>query len=345
MGNGRYVRMDYAHESMNRWCDQYAVGGLYTAGTSCVVATAQQEDKLGATYRAKASENVDYRVGYSVARRLTDSNQNARTPFLTTGGAGSPGLNAGDFPGFYPAFDASRTQQILKANTNWQVNEQLSLGANARYTDDQYASTYGEQNGNTWMLNLDANYAYSENLSFTSYLTRQHRQRQMTDLQATAAAAAGNGALSRPANATWTDMLFEDDIMLGLGVKQRGLMGGKLELAADLTYSYYDVAYNTTLNYNGVANGGLTCASPQLLSCGDLPNIVSELTQLKLTGAYQVDKRSKVVVRYVYQMLNAADYYYNGYQMGYTPSGVMPSNQQVGSYSVNLVTLAYQYNF
>ena len=345
----RHVRLDYENEGINRWCDAYAAGGTatppYAAGTNCVVATSSQEHKLGATYRAKASDSVDYRVGYSVARRLTDSDPNARTPFLA-GNGGGPGLNGGDFLGFYPAFDATRTQQIVKASTNWQANERLSFGAGARYTDDQYGSTYGEQNGNTWSVNLDVNYAYSDNLLVTSYLTQQHRQRQMTDKQAAAAVNATATVLARPANATWTDTLMDDDITFGLGAKQKGLMNGKLELTADLSYTVSNLGYNTTLNYNAATTTpGLTCASPVFYSCGDLPKIVSEVTQLKLAGAYTINKSSKVVVRYIYQQLNASDYYYNGYQLGNTPNSLMPTNQQPGAYSVNVITVGYAYNF
>lgn len=346
----RHVKLDYGHEDMKRWCDDYAAGGLgaptaYAAGTNCVVATKQSEDKLGATYRARASDSVDYRVGYSLARRITTSDPNARTPFLA-GNGGSPGLNGGDFPGFYPAFDASRTQNILKAALNWQANEKLSFGLNGRGTIDRYDSTYGEQSGYSVSLNLDANYAYSDSLTFTSYLSRQQRQRSMTDLQATAAATANATTLSRPANATWSDTLMEDDLMFGFGVKQRGLMKGKLDLSADLTYVYTDISYNTALNYTAQTNPATySCASPQFYTCGDLPNIVTEMTQLKLTGAYQVDKSSKVMVSYIYQLLNAADYYYNGYQTGATPNTLLPTNQQAGAYSINLLTVAYIYNF
>jgi hypothetical protein len=197
-------------------------------------------------------------------------------------------------------------------------------------------------------LNLDANYAHSDSLTFTSYLSRQQRQRSMTDLQAVAAATSTvttQTTISRPANATWSDTLMEDDMMIGLGVKQRGLMKGKLDLSADLTYVYTDISYNTTLNYQGSTFTGLTCASPQFNTCGDLPNIVSEMTQVKLTGSYQIDKSSRVMLSYIYQMLNASDYYYNGYQTGSTPNTLLPTNQQAGAYSINLVTVAYIYNF
>jgi hypothetical protein len=138
---------------------------------------------------------------------------------------------------------------------------------------------------------------------------------------------------------------MDDDITFGFGVRQKGMMKGKLELAADLTYTLATLGYNTMFNYNTTDLNGLNCSAPQYNSCGYLPNIVSEITQLKLTGVYTVDKSSKVMVRYTYAMLNASDYYYNGYQTGSTPNTMMPTNQQPGAYSINLVTVAYIYNF
>jgi len=348
----RHVRLDYEGESIKRWCDQYAVNAGYPAGTNCVVAGKSQENKFGATYVAKAGESVGYRVNYSYADRNTDSDPFARTAFISTNG-GVPlgtvapaGQNGGDFYGFSPAFDASRTQQIVRANVNWEATEKLTFGVGGRYTDDKYRSTFGEQQGNTWSASLDVNYAHSEDFLITSYLTQQHRQRQMTDIQATAAVTATATVLARPANATWSDTLMDDDTTFGLGARQKGLMGGKLELTADLTYSLANLGYNTTLNYNAATTTpGLNCASPQFQSCGNLPTINSEMTQVKLAGFYTVNKSSKVMMRYTFQQLNATDYYYNGYQMGNTPSTLMPTNQQPGAYVVNVITLAYAYNF
>jgi hypothetical protein len=67
--------------------------------------------------------------------------------------------------------------------------------------------------------------------------------------------------------------------------------------------------------------------------------------QLKLRGNYQFSKRSTMSVGYHYQKLLANDYFYNGYQYGFTPSTLLPTNQQSGSYSAHAVTLSYLYTF
>lgn len=344
LDKSQHIRLAYNREDVRRWCNQYAVNAGYPAGTNCVVATASTDDKLSATYKLKANEDVGMNVGYAYSKRKTDSDQNAIAAFISTNG-GIAGQNAGDFVGFHPYFDASRTEQMVKAGVNWQANDRLSLGLSGRYTDDNYDTAYGVQNGNAWSLNLDAAYSYREDGSISAYLTKEHRQRDLTDQQNIAAVAANGTRISVPANSNWTNKLKDDDITVGLGVKQGGLMGGKLELAGDLTYSLGKTAYGTQLNYVGATTGGLTCSAPSILSCGQLPDIKNTLTQFKLTGNYQVDKSAKVVLGYLYQHLKSDDYYYNGLQYGFTPTALMATNQQTGSYSVNVVAATYIYTF
>jgi hypothetical protein len=97
------------------------------------VATASRDDKLSATYKLNATEDVKLNVGYSYSDRTTDSNPLARTAIIGTAGgttlingvltAGTiKGLNSGDFLGFYPFFDATRNQQMAKAGIDWQAN-------------------------------------------------------------------------------------------------------------------------------------------------------------------------------------------------------------------------------
>ena len=140
---------------------------------------------------------------------------------------------------------------------------------------------------------------------------------------------------------TWTNKLKENDITVGVGAKQGGLMNGKLDLAGDLTYSMGKTGYGTALNYAAVDYNGKTCSSAFYQTCGDLPNITSKTTKLSLAGIYTLDKVSKVRVGYVYQHLNAADYMYNAYQYGATSAGTLPTNQQAPHYSTNVVFVSY----
>jgi len=360
--SNQHLRLAYNRENVQRWCNNYATGGgtgglnPYQPGTSCVVAESSKDDKVSANYKVNATENVHLNAGYSYGDRNTNFNPLARSAFyenkniIPTGAGNASGLNGGDFLGFHPFFTENRIQQVVKGGVDWQATEKLSLNANGRYTDDNYHSTYGFQNGNTWSANLDANYSFSDSSSINAYFTKEHRMRGMTNLQTLIALNGGltptsPTSLGVPAGGTWSNTLKDDDITFGLGAKQGGLLGGKLDLTGDLTYSLGETSYGTVLNYDGQDTAHRTCSNAFYLTCGTLPDVQNRLIQLKLVGDYKVNKQGKVALAYIYQHLMSSDYLYNGYQTGYTPNKVLPTNQQAGGYLINAVTAIYTYTF
>ena len=66
---------------------------------------------------------------------------------------------------------------------------------------------------------------------------------------------------------------------------------------------------------------------------------------IRLGAVYKVDKSSKIGVQYLYQRLVSTDPYYNGLQYNTNPTSVMPTNQNSGSYNVNVITVGYTYSF
>jgi hypothetical protein len=147
-----------------------------------------------------------------------------------------------------------------------------------------------------------------------------------------------------PQGATWTNKLKDTDTTVGLALKQGGLMGGKFDLASDLTYSIAKSAYTTALNYTPLT-AATQCALLTVLTCGDLPDIKSEVIQFKLNGTYKLDKNMKIGLGYLYRRLKADDFYYNGLQNTFTPTGVIPTNQQAPNYAVNMVFASFIYSF
>jgi len=346
------LRLAYTRDDISRYCNQYAVGVLYPAGTNCVVATKSKEDKVEGGYRFKALDSLVVRLGYSYGVRKTDFDTNARAAFLSTNGGngalGFPGQNGGDYQGFHTLLDANRNQQVIKASANWELNDKFSVGLGGRFTDDRYSTTWGMQNGNTWSLNLDGAYRYSDTGTVTAYVTQQHLERTMTDLQRAAfqaATGASGTAVAVPSGATWTDKLKNSDVTVGLGLRHTGLVGGKVDIAGDLSYSMSRSDYNNQLNYATLTTGGLNCAANIILSCGATPDIKITTIQFKLAGTYMIDKKSKVALRYLLQHIDGSDYYYNGYQLGYSPTQVMPTNQQLGNGTIKVISASYIYTF
>jgi MtrB/PioB family decaheme-associated outer membrane protein len=336
------VHLGYEYESIKRWCNDAlsnnsrsttAVAGYYTTA-SCVQSPDSKENKLVANYKLKASSEVSLNAGYAYSRRVADINSSFYNPMQSN-------AEGYEFAGYMAFFDASRTEQLAKAGIKWQASEKLDVGLNGRYVNDHYDSTLGVQTGHRWSANLDATYNYSDEGTVSAYATMQRRERNL--LSGAAGGVPAASALVVPVN-TFNNRLTDDDYTLGVKAVHKGMLKGKLDVIADLNYSLGRSLYSTDINYLPNMN---TCAAIGTggQTCGQLPAIRNALLQLKVSGDYKVDKASKVVVGYLHQRLRSNDYYYNGYQLGYTPTGLMPTNEQAPSYSVNYVFAAYNFSF
>ena len=336
------LRLAYQNQYLSRFCNQYATGisnaptspqSQYPAGADCVTANFSRTNNIDASYKLRATEGVDVKVAYAMDIRQTTWNQNAIAAFSTANKNPGflPGQNGGDWLGYQPFFEASRNQQAAKANVTWQAAEELSFVAGGKWAYSFYPnSTFGVKNSTVLSLNFDANYNYAENATAMMYVVQQNGQRNMTNFNSLT-------------TGSWNNQLQENDTTFGIGMKHAGLLSGKLTLTGDATYSLGQTAYNTGLNYP--TSGTATCSAPSAGTCGSPGTIRNAMASLKFGGSYEIDKHSKLGLRYIYQHLTSNDFYYNGLQMGTTPNAVMPTNQTSGSYNVNVIAASYTYSF
>jgi MtrB/PioB family decaheme-associated outer membrane protein len=332
------ISMAYDMEKVSRWCNNYAIAG------SCIVATANSEDKLGLKYKLKAGDDVKLNAGYSYARRKVTEDHNAVTALSGLDGVAGVGpldVNGQNYPGYSPMVFAGRKQDMLKAGVNWQASEKLELALEGRFAKDKYDPVLGVQYSKNSGINLDATYAYSEDATVSAYASWRNSKKDMR-IGGTGAGADNTATtyagLVAPTN-IWMNQLTEDGNDIGLTTKHR-LMGGKLELTGDLSYSFDKSRYSTQIPYQAA-----TCGAATTLTCGDLPDIKARLLSLKLTGIYSLDKSSKIAVAYHYQQLKSEDYSYNAFQYGFSSLRLMPTNQVAPNYSENVVAVSYIYNF
>ncbi|MEI7611431.1 MAG: MtrB/PioB family decaheme-associated outer membrane protein [Betaproteobacteria bacterium] len=332
------VHFGYEYEEVKRWCNNSLANnaqgsaapvGYYTTA-SCAQVPESNENKLALTYRVKASDDITLNAGYTYGRRRADINSSFYNPMQA--------VNQGfENFGYVAFFDASRKESLYKLGASWQASERLNLGLNGRFRQDKYDSTLGVQDGSSTSINLDASYTLSENSMVSAYYSWQAKQRNLLS------EAGRSTTVILPTTTTsglWTNQMSNTDHTVGLNGKQKGLMGGKLDLSEDLTYSYGKAGYSTQTQYPVT-----TCTDASNASCGATPDITSKMIQFRFTGSYKIDKVSKVVMGYMYQNLRSNDYFYNAYQYGYTPATMLPTNQTAPNYSVNTVFAMYNYTF
>jgi MtrB/PioB family decaheme-associated outer membrane protein len=326
------LHLGYEYDKIERWCSNAlannAQGSLsstnagYYTTASCVQVPKDSENRLVATYNLKLIDSVSFNAGYTYGDRKADLNSSFYNPMQ----ANNQGFE--NF-GYVAFFDASRKQDLFKAGVTWQATSKFDVGLNGRHTkDDYYDSPLGVQNGDTSSANLDSNYNFNETMSVGGYLSWQKRTRDLLT-------ASGRNAVA-PLATLWTNDLADRDNTVGLNGKQKGLLSGKFDVAEDFNYSLAKTKYITTLGPN---------IPPAVGNQGETPNISNELTQFKITGAYQFDTASSLFVGYLYQRLKSNDYFYSAYQLGFTPTTLLPTNQQAPNYTVNSVFIAYRYSF
>lgn len=357
IAKGQNVRLAFENEQIKRWCASYEV-----TTANCLVNPSNSENKVGVNYRVQATEDVKLNAGYTYANRAATQDGEAVTPLagldVATGGHD---VNAQNYPGYIAYPYAARKQNLVKAGVNWQATESLDVGLNGRYVADKYDATLGVQDGKTTGVNLDTTYTYIENASVSVYVSQQNSDRSLKagaapiNIGTTAVPVlSGVGqnvgtsyaALIAPTN-IWTNQLKDTNNTIGLVTNHEGLLGGKLTVVGDLSYSMDKSRYSTQVPYRVATNAAPanTCDSPLVLTCGSAPDIQTKIVTLKINSSYQIDKDGKVAVIYVHQRMNSSDYFYNGEQYGYTPNRVMPTNLQAPNYAINAVAVSYSYTF
>ena len=286
-------------------------------------------------------------------------NNNPITTMVNGGG------NALDINGLGRFNTAPRNRQSFNSLLNYQVTDKWGLGLNGDYRyDDYYQSTYGLQSSRNWSLNLDSNFNFTDDFSGHIFYTFQNIQNKTAGMSygnnantgitragsviggcVNNVLAVNNYAKTDPCR-DWLTNMGNDINTIGLGLKNKGLFSGKLDLAGDVLLS---LARTST----GV-NGGQYVQSPTgtatngpfyYIPAAAMPDVNSQLYQFKFDAKYSFNKSSAAHLTYLFQHLWSTDYIYTGQQPAGTPTGVMPTFQQAPTYSIHAVGLSYIYNF
>jgi hypothetical protein len=270
---------------------------------------------------------------------------------------------------------ADRNRDKVRASLNWQANEQFALQGGVSYDQDKYKnSVYGLQDAKNWAFNLDGTYTANDNLSVTVFYTYEDQRSKSAGNTYTANStstnvgtanytavvgspcftdiATRNASNKLDACLNWSADMRDKVDTLGLSLKKKGLMAGKLELVGDVVFtrartdnnvSGGNYANNPAAVANAAGAAGSTAA--YYLAATALPTVTTNTTELKLSGQYTIDKSAAVRVGYTYQHMKAVDWAYDGMQVGGGLTGVLPTNEQAPNYTVHVVGVSYLYTF
>lgn len=278
---------------------------------------------------------------------------------------------------------ADRNRDKLRTGLNWQASDQFSMTAGLDFDKDNYEnSVYGLKSSKGTTLNLDGTFSASEDLSTTVFYTYEDK-RAISAGDAfgsnSAGTGAANGSGSTGAYATnvantqisggvcyttmatehqnaktdpclnWSTETRDKVNTLGLSVRDKGLMSGKLDLRGDLVFSRArtDVAVSggsyviNPLAAAGAQPGGV---GMYYIPASALPTVTTDTIQLTIVGRYDIDKKQAVRLGYSYTRMKAVDWAYDGMQFG-TGTNYLPTNEQAPRFTVHTVGATYIYSF
>jgi len=221
------------------------------------------------------------------------------------------------------------------------------------------------------VFKLDGTYAASEGTSFSAFYTYEDKKSQLNDL--TIGRGSTTTILDAPAGTTpctgyfaaaghlpsdegtdvcrrWSEAQSDRVHTFGLSFKTADLMHGKFELSGDLAYSMARTPISVSGGaYFGNGNPATTAAggfNNVFVPAQSFPDITSEMIELRLTGKYNIDKKSSVRVTFLHRKLKSSDWQYDAYAGSavaiptYIGTGITS-----GNYSVNALGVAYIYSF
>lgn len=290
-------------------------------------------------------------------------------------------------PGFRQFFVADRNRDRLRGNLNFQATEALALQGTLAYNKDDYnQSTYGLKQSSSSLLGLDATLQANENLAVNAFYSLEDKKFDYSSLAiprvttssstinplvlphvACAAFVTGTITSATYGNVTtqpvdsYTDpcraysMNQQDRInTLGLGFKAAALMGGKFDLNGDISYSRAKSPISVTGGAyfgNGVTAAGVANTVP--LTASNMPDITSEITVIRLSGMYQIDKTSALRLNYQYSHLKSSDWQWDAYNStpgtslncAVTVPGYVGTCMSSPNYTVNSIGVSYLYSF
>lgn len=252
---------------------------------------------------------------------------------------------------------ADRDRGKFRSSLNWEPTEKLSFYGGVDFNDDNYTdSSLGLQNSKGWTTNLDSSYALRDATSISLFYTHEDQRAKQAGWNYVGNAAPAAGTITGgcfdtvaeknqnnkidPCNA-WNVNTRDRADTIGLTVRDKSLLNGRLDLGANLVY---------TRAITGIAvQGGNYATVPGTtnlvyIPAYDLPDASTRILALQLTGQYEISKTSSVRLAYLFEQLTGADFAYDAAQFGTLTTG-MPSLEHFPSYSQNLVAVSYLHRF
>lgn len=227
---------------------------------------------------------------------------------------------------------ADRDRERSRLTVGFIPDAPISVQARADWNRDRYPnSPYGVTEAPGWSVGADLGYVLGNALSATLFYTFEDQRSSERSRQITSPIAA---APSSPAS-DWVNHLVDKTSSIGVGMKYKGLLGGRLELAADAIAVRGRTEISTT-----VGPGVPPAQNPAT----PLPDLTVRSANFILTARYAVDRHSGIRFYYGYYWLKSTDWALEQVDVA-TLANVIGTRELPAHYSVHALGISYVRSF
>ena len=299
------------------------------SGQAAAIRSKTQERTFRGELRKAFAENFSGAVGASHSFRSGSSwmapsmggavNANAVTTVLLKAPGTVPDgvFQASSAFGLFPLFSMDLQRDKMKVSGDWSVTDDWSLQAAADVAAEHYfaPSQRGAKDAKSTNLSLDTAYKLSDKYKMTAWYSRSDNGLNVNS---------GTGGAN-----TWMGTIRQLGHNLGVGF--RGAPTGKLEVGADLTFSYE--VNRTSL--------GVFSTTTQPTS---VPAAAFRQLNLNIFSKYALDKTADIRVNFAHQRYYSNEWYWNnnGTSFFYSDGSTLTQKDQQ---NVTFIGAAYIYKF
>jgi MtrB/PioB family decaheme-associated outer membrane protein len=189
---------------------------------------------------------------------------------------------------------ADRDRDRLRLFVGYAPDAALSLHARVDTNADRYPrTTYGVTDSRSVSANFEAGYAFNASTNATVFVSREHQRLRERGRQNVNPASAGNE------DADWWNQMIDKTTSFGAGLRQQGLVDGKLELSVDAIAVRGRIPVSTTVG------AGVSAAQNPATA---LPDIVARSDNVSISARYAIDRQSTLRMRVFLQRIDNADW-------------------------------------
>ena len=189
---------------------------------------------------------------------------------------------------------ADRNKHEVRGTVNYTPYNQISLGLTGGYADSSYdKSTLGLRGDTRLHSTIDLGLYPTEDVDGYAFLTYERLTHSQNGLQRGFADQFQPGD-PRPIGQFWALGTEDQVYSLGTGIKVRDIMGGKIDIGADYTFSFADTKTDP--------DGG------SALTFAELPHLKTKIHSITITGDYRLRDNMKLRASYLFEYFRTRDF-------------------------------------